>query len=101
MRLGEIVSLRVDQIDLDRRVLRLTQTKNGASRTVPLTRAAAEVLTAARDNPLRPKETDLVAGVNYFFRWRQLFFPVLSLHHWSTIAQSGAKGVRSSVSEIC
>jgi integrase len=60
MRLGEIVSLRVDQIDLDRRVLRLTQTKNGASRTVPLTRAAAEVLTAALANPLRPKETDLV-----------------------------------------
>lgn len=42
-----------------------------------------------------------VAGVNYFFRWRQLFLPVLSLHHWSTITQSDAKGARSSVSEIC
>jgi hypothetical protein len=42
-----------------------------------------------------------VSGVNYFFRWRQSFLPVLSLHHWSTIAQSDAKGVRSSVSEIC
>lgn len=41
-----------------------------------------------------------LAGVNYFFRWRQLFLPVLSLHHWSTIAQSDAKGVRSSGSEI-
>jgi len=60
MRLGEIVSLHLDQIDLDRRVLRLTQTKNGTSRTVPLTRAAAEVFTAAITNPLRPKETDLV-----------------------------------------
>jgi integrase len=60
MRLGEIVSLHVDQIDLERRVLRLTQTKNGTSRTVPLTRAAFEVLTAALANPLRPKETDLV-----------------------------------------
>jgi hypothetical protein len=41
-----------------------------------------------------------VAGVNYFFRRRQLFLPVLSLHHWSTIAQSDAKGVRSSGSEF-
>ena len=41
-----------------------------------------------------------VAGVNYFFRWRQLFLPILSLHHWSTFAQSDAKGVRSSGSEI-
>jgi hypothetical protein len=42
-----------------------------------------------------------LAGVNYFLRWRLSFLPVLSLHHWSTIAQSGAKGVRSSVSECC
>ena len=41
-----------------------------------------------------------LAGVNYFFRRRQLFLPVLSLHHWSTIAQSDAKSVRSSGSEI-
>jgi hypothetical protein len=41
-----------------------------------------------------------MAGVNYFFRQRQLFLPVSSLHHWSTIAQSDAKGVRSSGSEI-
>ena len=54
MRLGEIVSLRVDQIDLDGRVLRLTQTKNGTSRTVPLTRPASEEFTTALANPLRP-----------------------------------------------
>ena len=60
MRLSEIVSLRVDQIDLARRVLRLTQTKNGNSRTVPLTKAASEVFAAALANPLRPKETDLL-----------------------------------------
>jgi hypothetical protein len=41
-----------------------------------------------------------LAGVNYFFRWRQLFLPVLSLHHWSTITQSDAKGARSSGSAI-
>jgi len=39
--------------------------------------------------------------VNYFFRWRLLFLPVLSLYHWSTIAQSDAKNVRSSVAELC
>jgi len=42
----------------------------------------------------------VLAGVNYFFRRRQLFLPVLSLHHWSTIAQSDARSVRSSGSEI-
>jgi hypothetical protein len=46
------------------------------------------------------KERKLVVGVNYFFRWRLSFLPVLSLHHWSTIAQSDAKSVRSSVSEF-
>jgi len=43
----------------------------------------------------------VVARVNYFFRWRHSFLPVLSLHHWSTIAQSDAKSVRSSDSEFC
>jgi len=50
---------------------------------------------------LIPLDYACVAGVNWFFRWRQSFLPVLSLHHWSTIAQSDAKGVRSSVSEFC
>lgn len=60
MRLGEIVSLRIDQFDLERRVIRLSQTKNGTSRTVPTTKAATQVLTAALANPLRPEDTDLV-----------------------------------------
>jgi len=34
----------------------------------------------------------ILAGVNYFFRWRLSFLPVLSLHHWSTIARSDAQG---------
>ena len=34
----------------------------------------------SQDVPARPLEGK-VAGVNYFFRRRQLFLPVLSLHH--------------------
>jgi hypothetical protein len=49
---------------------------------------------------IRAAIDEALAGVNYFFRRRQLFLPVLSLHHWSTIAQSDAKSVRSSGSEI-
>jgi integrase len=60
MRLGEIVSLEMDQVDLDRRVLRLTQTKNGTSRTIPITKPALQVFTAALANPVRPKSTRLV-----------------------------------------
>ncbi|MGH8138658.1 MAG: hypothetical protein ACREVV_10760 [Steroidobacteraceae bacterium] len=41
-----------------------------------------------------------MAGVNYFFRSRQLFLPVWRLHQWSTIGRSDAFGVRSSVSAI-
>ena len=50
--------------------------------------------------PTRAECSILLAGVKYFFRRRQLFLPVLSLHHWSTFAQSDAKSVRSSGSEI-
>jgi integrase len=60
MRSGEIVSLRLNQVDLARRVLRLTETKNGSARTVPLSREAAAILRKALANPLRPKDTDLV-----------------------------------------
>lgn len=60
MRLGEIVSLSRDQVDLQRRVIRLTETKNGSARTVPLTRPAAAVLRQAMDNPVRPIDTALI-----------------------------------------
>jgi integrase len=60
MRLGEIRSLRVSQVDFSKRVVRLTMTKNGSARTVPLTLTAAEVLRNAVENPLRPNDTDLV-----------------------------------------
>src|SRR5690606_26145261 len=40
MRSGEITSLRIRQVDVDRRVVRLSTTKNDSARTVPLTRRA-------------------------------------------------------------
>jgi integrase len=58
MRAGEITSLRLDQIDIARRVVRLTDTKNGSARTVPLTREAEKVLHMALSNPTRPDETE-------------------------------------------
>lgn len=47
MRAGEIQTLQRDQIDLDRRLILLTKTKNGSARLVPLTKAATEVARAA------------------------------------------------------
>ena len=58
MRSGEITSLKCSQID--GRVVRLTNTKNGSSRTVPLTKEAGMVLDSALANPLRPEKCDLI-----------------------------------------
>jgi len=60
MRLSEISGLRLGQVDLPRRVVRLDITKNSSPRTVPLTKKATSAFQAAIDNPLRPPETDLV-----------------------------------------
>jgi len=60
MRLSEIGGLRLGQVDLQKRVVRLDMTKNSSPRTVPLTKAATAALQAAIDNPTRPPETDLV-----------------------------------------
>ena len=60
MRSGEISSLRRNQIDLAKRTVTLTETKNGSTRTVPLSHSAALVLRAALSNPVRPFDTDLV-----------------------------------------
>jgi integrase len=60
MRAGEIQSLRCDQVDLERRVIRLNKTRNGSARTVPMTQAAVVVMGEALANSLRPKDTDLV-----------------------------------------
>ncbi|NLY34475.1 MAG: site-specific integrase [Alcaligenaceae bacterium] len=60
MRLSEISSLRLAQIDLSKRVVRLDITKNSSPRTVPLTKAATTAFKAAINNPTRPPETNLV-----------------------------------------
>ncbi len=60
MRSGELRSLRLDQVDLERRIVTLLETKNGSARTVPLTHAAVAVLQTALDNPTRPKDCDLI-----------------------------------------
>lgn len=60
MRAGEIKTLRRNQIDLARRVVRLNKTKNGSARTVPLVRQAVAVLQEALAHPVRPMDTDLV-----------------------------------------
>jgi integrase len=49
MRRGEIVNLRWEHVDLERRVAHLPATKNGSSRDVPLSSRAVEVLQALQD----------------------------------------------------
>ena len=60
MRAGEIQSLCRGQVDLTKRVVRLSKTKNGTARTIPLTRLAVQVLQEALAHPIRPMNTDLV-----------------------------------------
>lgn len=60
MRTRELVTLTRSQIDIRRRIVKLTETKNGSVRTVPLSIEATEVFRAALDNPVRPIDTDLV-----------------------------------------
>ncbi len=60
MRSSEITGLRCHQVDLQKRVVRLTDTKNDSSRTVPLTKMATETFKTALAYPARPKDCNLV-----------------------------------------
>ena len=60
MRKGELMTLRVGQIDVQRQIVRLSDTKNGSERTVPVSVRAAQLLALALANPLRPPDCDLV-----------------------------------------
>lgn len=60
MRSSEITTLRCPQVDLERRIVRLIETKNTLPRTVPLSKAATESFRLALDNPARPGDTDFV-----------------------------------------
>jgi integrase len=50
MRRGEILGLRWEHVDLDRRIAYLLLTKNGSSREVPLSTKAAQVLARQRQH---------------------------------------------------
>lgn len=60
MRSSEIATLHRSQVDLKRRIVRLLETKNTLPRTVPLTKAAADLFRQALNNPIRPIDTDLI-----------------------------------------
>jgi len=60
MRSSEIATLRRSQVELERRIVRLIETKNTLPRTVPLSKAATEIFLFALNNPVRPDDTDLV-----------------------------------------
>jgi integrase len=60
MRRLEIVTLRLSQINQQRRLVHLSNTKNGSVRTVPLTKTATRVLEMAINHAIRPNDTDLI-----------------------------------------
>lgn len=60
MRSSEITHLRRRQVDVDRRVVRLGETKNGETRLVPLSPTATAVFRQALNHPYRPIDTDLI-----------------------------------------
>lgn len=60
MRVGEIQRLRRSDVDLNRRIALLRDTKNNQARTVPLSTQAVHVLRQALDNPVRPIDCDLI-----------------------------------------
>lgn len=60
MRSSEIATLRRTQVELERRIVGLTETKNTLPRTVPLSLAATATFRLALNNPARPAETDLI-----------------------------------------
>jgi integrase len=60
MRAGEIKSLTRRQVNLEKRTVYLSETKNGSPRTVPLTKKAENIFRMALNNPVRPFDTDLL-----------------------------------------
>ena len=57
---GEIKTLTRRQVNLEKRTVHLTETKNGSARTVPLTKNAVNIFRIALSNPARPFDTDLI-----------------------------------------
>ncbi|NQD94069.1 site-specific integrase [Pseudomonas sp. CrR25] len=59
MRLGEVSSITLEQLDLTKRIVMLPDTKNGDIRLVPLSRRATEILHEALNFP-RPADCKLI-----------------------------------------
>lgn len=64
MRRGEILGLRWEHVDLDRRVAHLPNTKNGEERDVPLSIRATETLTGLKHLPDRDAERVFPVSAN-------------------------------------
>lgn len=60
MRKGELVSITRDQLNIKSRIVTLNETKNGSTRSVPLTREATRVFKEVLRSPVRPIDTDLL-----------------------------------------
>jgi integrase len=60
MRSSEISTLQRSQVDLRRRIVSLSHTKNTLPRTVPLTKSATKLFREALENPLRPDGCELI-----------------------------------------
>ena len=72
MRRGELLGLEWSRVNLDRRVIRLIDTKNGEGRSVPLTLRAVEILSSL------PKRQ------NYEKKWSGLFEQSSPIYKWMT-----------------
>jgi integrase len=62
MRLGELVSLRWEHVDLSRATAHLPDTKNGDARTVPLSRRAVAILNGLPRDPDEPRVFPVAAN---------------------------------------
>ena len=60
MRLGEVSNLTRQKINLEKRTIFLSDTKNNESRTVPLTNKALKVINEVLNHPIRPVDTNLL-----------------------------------------
>ncbi len=60
MRKSETLSLRRGDVDLKKRLALLRDTKNGETRSVPLSQEATKLFASALSHPVRPIDTDLI-----------------------------------------
>ncbi len=93
MRAGEIKSLTRSQVNLKKRIVYLTETKNGSARSVPLTREAAAVFREVLDHPIRPLDTDLIFWGEPGHDGKRRPYEFRPAWH-RTLREAGIKGLR-------